>query len=176
VTMDQLDMLLCMLPAEETFAWGCRGDRKPPEDIPDMFYDLCRERAEELRAQIMSSEGVEETPRVTALPSGYPRWLGPCMLREICGGHHMSEVCQMFEAMTPEGRLSVIQKKQLCQFCFRHPDTQPCPSHALPACPIRGCMPMHHRMLHRALMREQARPVVLGRRQILGSVEPEMTC
>jgi hypothetical protein len=74
----------------------------------------------------------------------------------------MPEVCQMFEAMTPEGRLAVIQKKQLCQFCFRHPDTQPCPSQSLPACPIRGCMRMHHRMLHRALMREEARPIVLG--------------
>ncbi len=35
VTMDQLDMLLCMLPSEETFAWGRRGGRMPPEDIPD---------------------------------------------------------------------------------------------------------------------------------------------
>jgi hypothetical protein len=74
----------------------------------------------------------------------------------------MPEVCQMFEAMTPEGRLAVIQKKQLCQFCFRHPDMQPCPSQSLPACPVRGCMRMHHRMLHRALMREEARPIVLG--------------
>jgi hypothetical protein len=76
----------------------------------------------------------------------------------------MPEVCQMFEAMTnaPEGRLAVIQKKQLCQFCFRHPDTQPCPSPSLTACPVRGCMRMHHRMLHRALMREEARPIVLG--------------
>jgi hypothetical protein len=57
----------------------------------------------------------------------------------------MPEVCQLFEAMAPEGRLAVIKKKQLCQFCFRHPDTQPCPSHSLPACPIRGCMRMHHR-------------------------------
>jgi hypothetical protein len=152
VTMDQLDMLLCTLPAEETFTWGRRGDRRPLEDLPDLFYDFCWERAEELRAQIMSTEGMKEEPRVTALPSGYPSWLGPCVLGEICGGHHMPEVCQMFEAMTPEGRLSVIQKKKLCQFCFRHPDTQPCPSQSLAACPIRGCMRMHHRMLHRALL------------------------
>jgi hypothetical protein len=61
----------------------------------------------------------------------------------------MLEVCQLIEAMTPEGRLAVIQRKQLCQFCFRHPDTQSCPSHSLPVCPIRECMHMHHRMLHR---------------------------
>jgi hypothetical protein len=138
VTMDQLDILLCMLPAEETFEWGCRGDRRPLEDLPDLFYDFCWECAEELRTQIRSTEEREEEPQVTALPASYPRWLGPCVLGEICGGHHMPEVCQMFEAMTPEGRLSVIQKKQLCQFCFRHPDTQPCPSHSLPACPIAG--------------------------------------
>jgi hypothetical protein len=172
VTMDQLDMLLCTLPAEETFEWGRRVDRRPLEDLPDLFYDFCWERAAELRAQIKSSEGMEEEPRVTALPSGYPCWLGPCVLGEICGGHHMPEVCQMFEAMTLEGRLSVIQKKQLCQFCSRHPDTQPCPSHSLPACPIRGCMRMHHRMLHRALMREEARPVVLGMAQSSGGRGP----
>jgi hypothetical protein len=173
ITMDQLDMLLCTLPSEETFEWGRRGDRRPLEDLPDLFYDFCWERAAELKAQIKSMEGMEEEPRVTAFPSGYPRWLGPCVLGEICGGHHMPEVCQMFEAMTPEGRLSVIQKKQLCQFCFRHPDTQPCPSHSLPACPIRGCMRMHHRMLHRALMREEARPVVLGMAQSTGGRDPE---
>ena len=67
----------------------------------------------------------------------------------------------------------MIQKKRLCQFCLRHPDTQPCPSHSLPACPIRGCMRMHHRMLHRALLREEARPVVLGMAQDAGGRHPE---
>jgi hypothetical protein len=160
--MDQLDMLLCMLPSEETFLWGRRGDRVHPEDTPDVFYDFCKERAEELKAQILSPRGAEGTSRSPASPPNHPRWLGPCVLGELCGGNHMPEVCQMFEAMTPEGRPAVIQKKQLCQFCFRHPDTQPCPSHSLPACPVRGCMRMHHRMLHRALMQEEARPIVLG--------------
>jgi hypothetical protein len=66
VTMDQLDMLLCTLPSEETFAWGRRADRMPPEDVPEAFYDFCSERAEELRAQILSSEGAEGAPRVSA--------------------------------------------------------------------------------------------------------------
>jgi hypothetical protein len=57
VTMDQLDMLLCTLPAEETFEWGCQGDRRPLEDLPDLF---CWEHAEELRAQIRSTEGMVE--------------------------------------------------------------------------------------------------------------------
>jgi hypothetical protein len=91
ITMDQLDMLLCMLPSEETFRWGRWGD-KTLEDLPDMFNDFCWQRAAELKAQIKSLEGMEEEPRVTALPCGYPRWLGPCVLGEICGGHHMPEV------------------------------------------------------------------------------------
>jgi hypothetical protein len=56
VTMDQLDnvdMLLCTLPSEETFEWGRRGDRKPLEDLPDLFYDFCWERAAELKAQFV---------------------------------------------------------------------------------------------------------------------------
>ncbi len=162
VTMDQLDMLLCMLPSEETFLWGRRGDRVHPDDTPDMFYDFCRERAEELKAQILSPRGAEGSSRSPASPPNHPHWLGPCVLGELCGGNHMPEVCQMFKRLTPEGRLAVIQTKQLCQFCFRHPDSQPCPSQSLPACPVRGCMRMHHRMLHRALMREEARPIVLG--------------
>ncbi len=141
ITMDQLDMLLCTLPSEETFRWGRWGD-KTLEDLPDMFYDFCWQGAAELKAQIKSLEGIEEEPRVTALSSGYPRWLGPCILGEICGS-------------------------------LRHPDTQPCPSHSLPACPIRGCMRMHHKMLHRALMREEARPVVLGMAQGAGGHNPE---
>jgi hypothetical protein len=44
ITMDQLDMLLCTLPSEETFRWGRWGD-KTPEDLPDMFYDFCWQRA-----------------------------------------------------------------------------------------------------------------------------------
>ncbi len=162
VTMDQLDMRLCMLPSEETFLWGRRGERVHPDDTPNVFYDFCKGRAEELKAQILSPRGMERVTQAPAASPNHLSWQGPCVLGELCGGSHMPEVCQLFEAMTPEGRLAVIQRKQLCQFCFRHPDTQPCPSQSLPACPIRGCMRMHHRMLHRALIREEARPIVLG--------------
>jgi hypothetical protein len=92
VAIDQLDMLLCMLPSEETFAWGRREDRMPPEDVPDAFHDFCKERAEELRAQILSSRGVEGASRASTHSSSHPHWLGPCVLGEICGGYHMPEV------------------------------------------------------------------------------------
>ncbi len=71
ITMDQLDMLLCTLPSEETFRWERWGD-KTPEDLPDMFYDFCWQRSADLRAQVKSLEGIEEEARVTAWPSGYP--------------------------------------------------------------------------------------------------------
>ncbi len=160
VTMDQLDMLLSVLLAAESFLWGRRGKNVHPEDTPDVFHEFCMERAEELKGQVLSSKGAGETAQASATPHDEPSWRGPCVLGELCGGSHMPEVCQLFEAMTPEGRLAIIQRKQLCQFYFRHPDTQPCPSHSLPACPIRGCMRMHHRMLHKALLKEEARPIV----------------
>jgi hypothetical protein len=116
--MDQLDMLLCMLPSEETFKWRRWSGDKSPEDTPLIFYDFCWQRAADLRAQVQSLEGVEEEVRVAAWPSGCPRWFGPCILGDICGSYHMPEVCRMFENMSPEGRLSVIQKKRLCQFCL----------------------------------------------------------
>ncbi len=161
VTMDQLDMLLCMLPAAETFLWGRRGERVHPDDTPDVFYDFCKERAKELKAQVLSLGGAKKATQAPTTPREELSWKGPCVLGELCGGSHMPEVCQLLEAMTPEGRLAIIQRKQLCQFCFRHPDTQPCLSHSLPACPVRGCMRMHHRMLHKALMKEEARPIVV---------------
>jgi hypothetical protein len=72
--------------AEETFEWGRRGDRRPLEDLPDLFYDFCWERAKELRAQIKSTEGMEEEPRVTALPSGYRRIFGNILARAMRAG------------------------------------------------------------------------------------------
>ncbi len=157
VTMDQLDMLISVFPAAESFLWGRRGKSMHPEDTPDVFYEFCSERAEELKAQVLSLRRSEEAAQASAPPHDEPSWKGLCVLGELCGGSHMPEVCQLFEAMTPEGRLAIIQRMQLCQFCFRHPDTQPCPSHSLP---IRGCMRMHHRMLHKALVKEEARPTV----------------
>jgi hypothetical protein len=67
----------------------------------------------------------------------------------------------MFEELAPRDRLAVIQRKQLCHFCFRQPDSQPCPSYSLPACPIQGCMRMHHKLLHEALQKEESRAIVI---------------
>jgi hypothetical protein len=172
ITEDQLDMLLCMLPFEEAVKWKqWRGDG-PLEDMSLSLFDFCWQRAANLRTQVLSLERLEEPVPPAAWHAGYPRWFGPCILGDICGSYHMPEVCRMFERMSPEGRLSVIQSKGLCHFCLRHPDTDRCPSQSLPACPVRGCMRMHHKMLHRALLREEARPVVLGEAQHAGGWRP----
>ncbi len=70
---------------------------------------------------------------------------------DLCRENHMPEVYSMFKELSPRDQLAVIQRKQLCHFCFRHSDGQPCPSHSMLACPVRGCMRMHYRLLHDAL-------------------------
>ena len=66
VTEDQLDMLLCMLPFEETVKWRqWRGDGSP-DDMPLTLYDFCWQRAANLRAQVQSLERVEEPVQATA--------------------------------------------------------------------------------------------------------------
>jgi hypothetical protein len=106
VTMDQLDMLLSVLPAAESFLWGRRGRNMHPEDTPDVFYDFCMERAEELKSQVLSPRGADGAAQASATPHDESSWKGPCVLGELCGGSHMPEECQLFKAMTPEGRLA----------------------------------------------------------------------
>ncbi len=125
------------------------------------FYVFARRRAQELCSNAAAARIIRELP----LPQ-VATWEGPCVLEDLCGENHMPEACSMFEELSPRGRLAVIHRKQLCHFCFRHSDSQPCPSHSLPACPVCGCMRMHYRLLHDALQREEVRAIVI-------EVEPE---
>ncbi len=63
--------------------------------------------------------------------------------------------------LSPEDRLVVVQKKQLCYLCFRHADDQPCTLQSLPACSIGGCVHMHSKLLHEALQKEETRAIVI---------------
>ncbi len=65
-------------------------------------------------------------------------------------------LCSIFEELLATGRLAIIQRKQLCQFCFRHPDNKPRPSQSQPACHV-----MDHKMLHDALQGEEVRAVMI---------------
>ncbi len=104
----------------------------PAEDMPVAFYVFARRRAQELCSNAAAAKILREAPSARSVV-----WEGPCELGDLCGKSHMLEACSMFEELAPRDRLAVIQRKQLCHFCFRHPDSQPCPSHLLLACPIR---------------------------------------
>ncbi len=81
---------------------------------------------------------------------------------DLCGGSHVPEECDLFIGLSQSDRLAVVGKKRLCYLCFRHADSQPCQlQSSLPACSIGGCMPMHSRLLHGALQREETRIIVI---------------
>ncbi len=80
------------------------------------------------------------------------------MLGDLCIESHMPETSSIFNELSPKGQLAIIQRKQLCHLCFRHSDSQPCPFHSLPACSVRGCMRMHHKLLHDALQGKRSGP------------------
>jgi hypothetical protein len=79
----------------------------------------------------------------------------------VCEKNHAPESCNIFDKLSPKGRLAIIHRKKLCQFCFSHPNNQPCTSQSQPACPVRGCMRMHHELLHDALQEEKIRAMVI---------------
>jgi hypothetical protein len=166
-------MLLSLLPAEETFLWGGRVLDVSQEDIPETFREFCIDRARELKLQVMSPERNKELAQRLAQSRGESSCKGPCVMGDLCGESHMREMSHMFEEMTQESRLAIIQRRQWCKFCFRHSDSQPCPSHSKPASPIQGCMCMHHKLLHNALLKEEARAIVVEVEPELGELEGE---
>jgi hypothetical protein len=86
-------------------------------------------------------------------------WKGSCVLGNLCGESHAPAECRLFGDLAPGDHLTVVQSKRLCYFCFRHSDSQPCPSQSLPACSIGGCM--HNKLLHEALQKEETRAIVI---------------
>ncbi len=158
VTLDQLDMLLSLLPTEETNLWGMGQLNVNQGSIPTAFREFCREWIEGLRLQMLTPERSKKLAQALVQSCDGATWEGQCVLGDLCGENHMPEVGSMFKEMPPRGLLAFIQRKQLCLFCFRHTDSQPCPSHSLLACPIQGCMHIHHRLLHDALQREEVKP------------------
>jgi hypothetical protein len=52
-------------------------------------------------------------------------WFRPCVV-EGCREEHAPTKCPLFKAKSPQDRLAVVRKKELCTFCFRHLDTRRC--------------------------------------------------
>ncbi len=132
LTPNQIETLLTVLPSKEVNYWRLEQMDVSTEDMPVAFYVFARRRAQELCLNAAAAKIFQDVPSVRGAA-----WEGPCVLGDLCGKRHMPEACSMFEELAPRDRLAVNQRKQLCHFRFRHPDSQPCPSHSLPACSMR---------------------------------------
>jgi hypothetical protein len=168
LTPNQIETLLKVLPKKEVNYWRLEQMDVTAEDMPVAFYVFARRRAQELCSNAAAAKITQDTT-----PAQSMAWEGPCVLGDLCGKSHRPEACSMFEEVAPNDRLVVIQRKQLCHFCFRHSDSQPCPSQSLPACSVRGCMRMHHRLLHEALQEEEARVIVIEVEEELEALEED---
>jgi hypothetical protein len=110
IILDQLDMLLSLLPTEETNLWGMSMLNVSQESIPETFCEFCRERASELKLQVLTPERNRKLAQVLAQSHDGSSWKGPCMLGDLCRENHMPEECHLFEEMTPESQLAIFQK------------------------------------------------------------------
>jgi hypothetical protein len=62
----------------------------------------------------------------------------------------------MFKSKTPEERLAVVRRRELCILCFRHLDTKRCWSLGkVSNCNVRGCGRGHNYLLHDVLQNEE---------------------
>jgi hypothetical protein len=74
-----------------------------------------------------------------------------------CSGAHSPATCQKFKRLTPRARLVLVQRKELCQLCFRHLDSNKCWSLGkIPNCEVPECGASHHSLLHDAIAKTRA--------------------
>ncbi len=68
--------------------------------------------------------------------------------QDECGEEHAPTACALFNNKSPEERLDIVRKRELCILCFRHLDTKRCwslgkvDSHG-----VRGCARAHNALL-----------------------------
>jgi hypothetical protein len=124
---NQIETLLTVLPKKEV-NWRLDQMDVATQHMPVAFYVFARRTAQELCTNAA--------------------WEGPCVLGDFYGKSHMPEACSMFEELAPRDRWVIIQRKQLCHFCFRHSDSKPsllnhcrpAPSGGACACTTGCCM------------------------------------
>ncbi len=63
-----------------------------------------------------------------------------------CREEHAPPSCALFKGKTPEERLAVVIRRELCILCFRHLDTKRY---------VRGCGRGHNSLLHDVLQNEE---------------------
>jgi hypothetical protein len=82
-------------------------------------------------------------------------WGGPCIVDE-CREEHAPTSCTLFRNKTPEDRLAIVRRRELCILCFRHLDTKRCWSLGkVDNCGVRGCSRAHNSLLHDVLQNKE---------------------
>jgi hypothetical protein len=99
----------------------------------------------------------------------------PCIVDE-CSEEHAPPSCALFKSKTPEERLAVVRRRELCILCFRHLDTKRCWSLGkLSNCNVRGCGRGHNYLLHDVLQNEEVM-MVSAMPSRTGGQEPSLRC
>jgi hypothetical protein len=86
-------------------------------------------------------------------PPDHP-WARPCIVEE-CQEEHAATACTLFKSKSPEDRLAIVMKRELCTLYFRHLDTKRCWSLGkVTSCRVKGCTLAHSSLLHDILQNE----------------------
>jgi hypothetical protein len=139
LTPNQVEMLLTVLPKKKAKYWRIDQLNVVLVEVPMAFHNFVRRRIQDLRSNISPARPWLTLPSSRPAIFGNQTWRGSCTMGDVWGRNHESEACNMFNKLSPRGRLAVVQRKQTCQFWFRYPDNQPCTSQSQPACLILGC-------------------------------------
>jgi hypothetical protein len=95
-------------------------------------------------------------------------WGRPCTVDE-CREEHAPPSCALFKSKTPEERLAVVRRRELCILCFRHLDTKRCWSLGkVSNCNVRGCGRGHNYLLHDVLQNKEVMMVSALPRRVNG--------
>jgi hypothetical protein len=73
-----------------------------------------------------------------------------------CREEHAPTACALFKEKSPEDRLAIVRRRELCILCFGHLDTKRCWSLGkVDNCGVRGCARAHNALLHDVLQNEE---------------------
>ncbi len=119
------------------------------DKLPLAFHNFIRQRFRDLRSEVSLVRPLSNPLEIGLKKNGSHAWEGPFIMRDmrdICRKSHMTEACTIFGELSSQERLAMIQRKQICHFCFGHPDNQSCISESQLA--FRR---IHKKLLHDAL-------------------------
>ena len=143
----QLEALLSVLPQEEVNKWRMEHVSQDPGDLSRTFRAFVKRRIWDL------TDAQRERNRrgaLTTLDDNGRAWSGLCIMGSICGHYHAPEGCSLFRERNPDERMSTVRIRRVCIQCLRHSDALPCPWGDRSLCDRRGCVMLHHPLLHGA--------------------------